>query len=131
MRTQLATYWVTTAIVVFSAGTGGAAELAGVPQNVNGLVHMGYPVYFVTIIGVWKLLGAIAVLIPRFPRLKEWAYAGIFFNMSGAAVSHAVTYDEAWHVVVTGVLALLTIVSWALRPESRTLGVLVPVNARP
>ena len=64
------------------------------------------------------------MLAPRLPRLKEWAYAGIFFNMTGAAVSHAVSGDATWHVIVTASLALLAIASWALRPQSRTLGVL-------
>jgi hypothetical protein len=79
---------------------------------------------------VWKVLGTIALLVPRFPRLKEWAYAGIFFNMTGAAVSHAVSGDASWHVIYTACLAVLTIASWALRPPSRTLGVLFPFQAR-
>jgi uncharacterized membrane protein YphA (DoxX/SURF4 family) len=124
VKAQLIAYWVATAIVAFSAGSGGIAELAGARPNIDGLVHLGYPVYFAPIIGFWKLFGAIAVLVPRFPRLKEWAYAGIFFNMSGAAASHLITHDEAWHVVVTSVLALLAMASWALRPQSRTLGCL-------
>ena len=85
-------------------------------------MHLGYPVYFITILGFWKVLGAIALLAPRFPRLKEWAYAGIFFEMTGAAASHAVRGDAAWHVVVTLGFAVLAVVSWALRPPSRTLG---------
>ena len=108
--------------------SGGAAELAHRRENIEGLILLGYPVYFVMIIGFWKILGGIALLVPGFPRLKEWAYAGIFFNMTGAAVSHAVNGDEAWHIIVTLVLALLTVASWALRPQSRTLGVLFPAR---
>lgn len=93
------------------------AELAHRPENVDGIVHLGYPVYFVTILGLWKVLGSIAVLAPRFPRLKEWAYAGIFFNMTGAAASHAVCRDATWHVAVTLTFAALSMVSWALRPQ--------------
>jgi hypothetical protein len=74
------------------------------------------------ILGVWKVLGTIALLVPGFPRLKEWAYAGIFFNMTGAAISHAVSGSETWHIYYTGFLALLTLASWALRPPSRKLG---------
>ncbi len=99
MKTKGIVYWVTTAFLAFVLLSGGAAELARRRENVEGLVHLGYPLYFVTIIGVWKVLGAIALLVPRFPRLKEWAYAGIFFNITGAAVSHAVCGDAAWHVI--------------------------------
>src|SRR2546422_550470 len=123
-------YWVTTALLSFAVVSGGAAELARRPDNVQGLVHLGYLVYFATIIGFWRVLGGLTVLAPRFPRLKEWAYAGIFFNMTGAAASHAVTGDAAWHVIVTGSLALLAVASWSLRPQSRVLGVLFPAKAR-
>jgi len=78
-----------------------------------------------TILGVWKVLGSVALLAPRFPRLKEWAYAGIFFNMTGAAISHLVVRDEAWHVYYTASVAVVSLISWALRPESRTLGTLM------
>jgi hypothetical protein len=66
--------------------------------------------------------------VPRFPRLKEWAYAGILFEMTGAAASHAMGADGAWHVIVTLLFAALTVSSWALRPQSRTLGVLLPTK---
>ena len=59
-------------------------------NNVEGIVHLGYPLYFITIIGFWKVLGAITLLAPGFPRLKEWAYAGIFFDLTGAAASCAI-----------------------------------------
>ena len=88
------------------------------------MVRLGYPVYFVSILGFWKVLGFIAILVPRFPRLKEWAYAGIFFDLTGAAVSHVATGDYgiyAFHVLATVFLAVLAIASWALRPEDRKL----------
>jgi uncharacterized membrane protein len=122
-------YWATTALLVFGMLSGGVAELARRRDNVDGIVHLGYPVYLVTVIGFWKVLGSLALLVPRFPRLKEWAYAGIFFNMTGAAASHAVCGDAAWHVMVTLIFAGLAVASWALRPESRTLGVLFPSKA--
>src|SRR5262249_56414645 len=84
--------------------------------------QLGYPVYFVMILGFWKLLGSLALVIPGLPRVKEWAYAGIFFNMTGAAVSHVVCHDAAWHVIVTLGLAALAVASWGLRPYGRTLG---------
>jgi len=108
-------------MVAFFIGSGGAAELARVPGNVQGLAQLGYPVYFATIIGFWKVLGAIGILAPRFPRLKEWAYAGIFFNMTGAAATGVFTHSATWHVIVDVVLAALTVASWALRPPSRRL----------
>jgi hypothetical protein len=116
------TYWAATGIVVFAMFSGGIAELAHQPETIDGMKQLGYPVYFVMIIGVWKLLGALALVAPRFPRVKEWAYAGIFLNMTGAAVSHLVCQSAAWHAVVTLGLAGLAVASWALRPASRTLG---------
>jgi len=126
MRARTIGYWAATAVVVFAMVGGGAAELAREPQTIQGMTHLGYPTYFVTIIGCWKLLGGVAILVPGLPRLKEWAYAGIFFNMTGAAVSHAVLGDPSWHVAVTLGLATLALVSWALRPETRTLGTILP-----
>ncbi len=125
-------YWIITGLLVFAIGSGGVAELARLPTNVEGIVHvLGYALYFLTILGLWKVLGAIALLVPRFPRLKEWAYAGIFFNVTGAAASHAAVGDYdvyAFHVLVNLFLAVLVVASWALRPESRTLGVLFPAK---
>src|SRR5262249_42155020 len=115
-------YWLTTGIVVFAMFSGGIAELAHRPETINGMTQLGYPVYFVMILGFWKLLGSLALVSPGFPRVKEWAYAGIFFNMTGAAVSHLVCHDAAWHVIVTLALAGLAVASWALRPASRSLG---------
>lgn len=115
-------YWMTTGIVVFAMTSGGIAELAQRPETIDGMKHLGYPVYFVMLIGVWKLLGSLALLAPGFPRVKEWAYAGIFFNMTGAAVSHLVCRNPVWHVPVTLGFAALAVASWALRPASRTLG---------
>ena len=82
MKTKVIAYWAATGVLSFCIGGGGAAELAQVPGNVQGLADLGYPAYFVMLIGLWKVLGAIAVLVPGFPRLKEWAYAGMFFNMT-------------------------------------------------
>ncbi len=128
MRIKLTSYWVVTAFLLFNVLAGAVAELTQQKGNVEGMIFLGYPLYFMMILGVWKVLGTIALFVPRFPRLKEWAYAGIFFNMSGAAISHAVRGDAAWHVYYTGFLAVLTIASWALRPQSRTLGSIFPAK---
>jgi uncharacterized membrane protein YphA (DoxX/SURF4 family) len=126
MRAKPIVYWTTTILVAFSM-SGGIAQLARVPGVVDGFVRvLGYPAYFVTILGVWKVLGAIAILVPRFPRLKEWAYAGIFFDLTGAAASCAAVGGQAFHIIAPLVGAVLAVVSWALRPESRVIGVLFP-----
>ena len=114
-------YWVTTGVLVFNLLSGGLAELAQLKGNADGMQELGYPLYVMTILGIWKVLGSIAMLAPGWVRLKEWAYAGAFFNLSGAAVSHIVVGDEAWHAYYTAALAILVLISWALRPESRTL----------
>ena len=81
-------YWTTTILVAFFIGSGGASQLAIPRGNGSSTVPLlGYPVYFFYILGFWKVLGAIAILVPRYPRLKEWAYAGIFFDLTGAAAS--------------------------------------------
>ena len=122
MKAKIIAYWVTTAIVAFVMLSGGIANLAHQKDTVEGMLHLGYPLYFVRILGFWKLLGGIAVLTPRFPRLKEWAYAGIFFDLSGAMASHISAGDDARHVVVPALLAVVAVASWALRPPGRVLG---------
>jgi hypothetical protein len=89
--------------------------------------------YFFAILGFWKALGAIAILVPHFPRLKEWAYAGIFFDLTGAAVSCAAVGGYGaygFHVLSPLIIAGLCVASWALRPESRTVGILFPAKSR-
>jgi uncharacterized membrane protein YphA (DoxX/SURF4 family) len=127
MKTKSIAYWITTILVAGSIGSGGMAQVAHLQQNVDGFTRiLGYPAYFVTVLGVWKVLGAIAILVPRFPRLKEWAYAGIFFDLTGAAASWAAVGGpgEAFHIVAPLVIAGFCVASWALRPQSRILGVL-------
>lgn len=82
-------------------------------------MRLGYPGYFSVDLGVWKVLGAIVVLVPRFPRLKKWAYAGMFFTMIGAALSHLAAHDSAVMLIGPLVFAVLVVVSWSLRPSSR------------
>ena len=133
MRAKNIAYWTSTVLVAFFM-SGGIAQVAHVKATVDGFVHiLGYPPYFVTILGVWKVLGAIAILVPRFPRLKEWAYAGIFFDLTGAAASNASVGGYGaygFHVIAPLLICVLTVVSWALRPESRRIGVLFPAEKR-
>lgn len=129
-------YWVTTIFTAFELLAGGVTDLihgktvlvAGDPVA-EVLAHLGYPVYLLTILGVWKILGAIALLAPRFPRLKEWAYAGTFFVYAGAVASGIGRGldDPGTFIWPPLILAVLALASWALRPQSRTLGVLLPV----
>jgi uncharacterized membrane protein YphA (DoxX/SURF4 family) len=133
MKTKPIVYWATTILVAMSIGSGGVAQVAHVKENVDGFTHvLGYPAYFVTVLGVWKVLGAIAILVPHFPRLKEWAYAGIFFDLTGAAASWAAVggSGEAFHIIAPLVIAGFCVASWALRPPSRTIGVLFPQRDR-
>jgi hypothetical protein len=124
-------YWTTTILVAFFM-SGGVAQILQFKSNPHGVVpELGYPMYFFAIIGVWKVLGAIAILVPRFPRLKEWAYAGIFFDLTGAAISCVavgVYGAYGFHVIAPLLIAVLTVASWALRPPSRTIGILFPAT---
>jgi hypothetical protein len=114
-------YWVCTGIAAFLVGSGGLAYALQVPDVVQGVVALGFPVYFVVMLGVWKALGSVAILLPRLPLLKEWAYAGITFELMGAATASFATGAEVWHVAAPLSIAGLLAVSWALRPASRRL----------
>jgi uncharacterized membrane protein YphA (DoxX/SURF4 family) len=126
LKAKLIGYWATTAVVAFVLLAGGTAELAHQRDTVEGVVHLGYPVYFTTILGFWKVLGGIALLAPGLPRLKEWAYAGTFFDLTGAVASHAACGDNVGHILAPLIFAVVTLASWALRPPSRIFGVLFP-----
>jgi uncharacterized membrane protein YphA (DoxX/SURF4 family) len=119
-------YWASTALMAAPFVLGGAIDAAAQPPALAFLAHLGYPAYFATLIGVWKVLGGLSVLAPRLPRLKEWAYAGIFFDLTGAAVSHAASGDGASRVMLPLALVAIAFASWSLRPESRKLGAAVP-----
>jgi uncharacterized membrane protein YphA (DoxX/SURF4 family) len=114
-------YWITTALVALAFVFGGAMDLTHGADMVAGMQHLGYPVYVMTILGVWKVLGGLAILAPRLPRLKEWAYAGMAFDLTGAAASHASSGDPVSKIAIPLVLLALVVASWALRPDDRTL----------
>lgn len=118
-------YWIATLWLALGMTSTGIVQLMQVQQEVDMMARIGYPAYFLTIIGVWKLLGVIAILVPRFPLLKEWAYAGFFFNMTGAVASHLFSRSEAIELFGPTLLIVLTIISWYFRPAERRL---VPVN---
>lgn len=127
IKAKKVTYWVCTALVASVMISGGFANLF-VQASIAGIVRLGYPAFFASILGVWKILGGIAILVPAVPRLKEWAYAGMIFELTGAAITDAVAGEIGGplgygaHVAAPLVIAALALVSWALRPEGRRLG---------
>lgn len=114
-------YWIATTVAAIAFAVPGALNLIHAPHIVRDMIHLGYPSYFPTILGTWKLLGAVAILLPRQPRLKEWAYAGMIFDLTGAAASRAVTGDPTTTVLVPLVITAVVGMSWALRPPDRRL----------
>jgi hypothetical protein len=118
-RWRSAGYWLATVVVVAELGLGGSWDIARISSVLDLVTQLGYPSYFLVLLGSWKLLGAVALLVPRRPLLKEWAYAGVFFVYTGAIVSHLTTGYALGEVPVLAVLTALTVLSWALRPPSR------------
>lgn len=118
-------YWISTLWLALGMISTGAVQLLKLkgngPGSVESMTHLGYPVYVVTILGVGKMLGVIAVLIPKFPLLKEWAYAGFFFLMSGAIFSHLAMRDGINEIFPALLLLILTLVSWYFRPTNRKI----------
>ena len=124
-KRQLIWYWIITAILSFCIFFGGLAQAVQAKGVVQGFKPLGYPTYFISLIGVWKVLGVIAILIPKFPLLKEWAYAGLFFAMTGAVISHIASDDVKVQIIAPIVLAVFTVLSWYLRPPDRKI---IPVR---
>ena len=112
-RRQIA-FWTATAIVLAESVAGGAGDLARQGSYYRALIHLGYPSYFTDILGAAKLLAAAVLLVPGFPRLKEWAYAGIMINMVGAAVSHIAVGDGIGDIAPPATFAVIVLVSWLL-----------------
>ncbi|WP_329476321.1 DoxX family protein [Kribbella sp. NBC_01510] len=113
-------YWVATAIVVTESAVGGTMDLLRLAPFYPMMIDLGYPSYFATILGTAKLAAAVVLLAPRLPRLKEWAYAGVMINMTGAAASNAAVHQFT-AMIAPAAFAVLTLTSWALRPRTRRL----------
>jgi uncharacterized membrane protein YphA (DoxX/SURF4 family) len=119
----IATIWLSTGMLssgilqLFKAKAEGTLS----PPGVYGITHLGYPVYLLTILGFWKILGVVALLVPRYALLKEWAYAGFFFIMSGAIFSHIAMHDPFNEIFPSVILLILTVVSWYFRPADRKI----------
>lgn len=113
-------YWIFTALAAILFVVPGAALLLRVPHFTKDMASLGYPAYFLTILGTWKLLGALAIVAPRLPRLKEWAYAGMTFDLTSAAISRVVMGDSIIKIIAPLLVAAIVLLSWRLRPADRT-----------
>lgn len=113
-------YWVATLWFTLGMGTSAVVQISKTPpEAIENMTRLGYPVYFFTILGVWKVFGLVAILAPRFPLIKEWAYAGFFFVLTGALISHLVMGDGLGDVFPSIFILALMLISWYFRPESR------------
>jgi hypothetical protein len=118
-------YWIATLWLSLGMTSTGIVQLLQVEGEVASMNRLGFPAYTSTILGFWKILGVIAILVPRFPLIKEWAYAGFFFNMSGAIFSHIVMGSPASELFGPSLLIVLMVISWKFRPAERRL---IPVT---
>ena len=117
-------YWIATLWLALGMTSTGIVQLIKMQEDVEKITHLGYPVYFLTILGIWKILGVVAILIPKYALLKEWAYAGFFFSMSGAIFSHIALADPMSEIFPSLLLLVLTAISWYFRPDDRKLQVI-------
>jgi len=114
-------YAIATAIAVAVFVGSGVANLLRLDHIANDMTRLGYPPYFMSVLGTWKVLGAIAIAAPRLSRAKEWAYAGMIFDLTGAAASRLAVADGIGAVLAPMIVALIVAVSWASRPPARML----------
>jgi len=114
-------YWIPTALFSLGLTLSGFGALTHQAPMVAGYSHLGYPLYFMTLLGAAKLLGVATLLAPGLPRLKEWAYAGFAINMVSAVYSHLASHDPVGNAVAPVVLLGLLLASWRFRPAGRTL----------
>lgn len=118
-KSKLIAYWFTTVLLTLGMLAGGIAQLLHVKWNADGIIHLGFPVYVLNILGTWKVLGVLVLLLPGLTLLKEWAYAGFFFLMTGAVVAHLASGDPFAGVIWQIIFVLLIVLSWYLRPATR------------
>jgi uncharacterized membrane protein YphA (DoxX/SURF4 family) len=121
MKSKTITFAIVTVLVCLAFAGSGIANVVHAPHIAKDMAHLGYPAYFSTVLGAWKILGALAIAVPAFPRVKEWAYAGMMFDLTGAAISRAVVGDGAAGVIPPLIVASLVVASWLLRPDGRVL----------
>ncbi len=118
-KTQKLTYWISTIFLSIGMLAGGIQQMLQIGGYNDIVTNLGYPLYLLTIIGIWKILGVIAILIPKLPLLKEWAYAGFFFVLTGAFISHFAVGQSFVESIPSTILLAATMLSWYLRPESK------------
>ncbi len=115
-------YWVSTGLLTFGMLSSGLSQITHAKYMVDIIVPLGYPLYFMYIIGIWKILGVIVILIPRFTLFKEWAYAGFFFLMTGAFISHLASGDDSVKGLIGPFMqTVFIILSWHFRPADRKI----------
>lgn len=114
-------YWIVTIFLSIGMLAGGIQQMLQIGDYNEIITKLHYPLYVLSILGVWKILGVIAILIPKFPLLKEWAYAGFFFAMSGAAISHFAVGQAFTEALPALILLAVTILSWYFRPSDRKI----------
>ncbi|MGN7454209.1 DoxX family protein [Paenibacillus pasadenensis] len=116
-------YWISTILATGLLFIGGILFIMRGEHQIEEMKHLGYSIYILTFLGIGRILGSIAIVIPRFPRLKEWAYAGFVIDLIAASASHAYAGDSPVQIASPLIFLVLIIVSWALRPPSRKLKV--------
>lgn len=120
-KSKLITFWIVTGLLSFGMLLGGTGQILRLKFNVDGIIHLGYPEYVLSILGVWKVLAVIVILIPNYQLTKEWAYAGLFFLLSGGVISHLASGDGILGALPVLVFLCLNVASWYLRPANRKI----------
>jgi uncharacterized membrane protein YphA (DoxX/SURF4 family) len=120
-KSRIIIYWITTILSAMAFMIPGIGNLTHQPHFAADMAHLGYPAYFLTVFGLWKILGAISIIAPNLKRLKEWAYAGMIFDLTGAAFSRISSHDATIMIVIPLIITSVVLASWFLRPESRKL----------
>jgi uncharacterized membrane protein YphA (DoxX/SURF4 family) len=114
-------YWIATAWLSLGMLSTGIVQVLQQEGEIAFILRLGYPMYFLTMLGIFKIMGVIAILVPRYPLLKEWAYAGFFFMMTGALLSHVAMQSPSSEILPSLLLIMLTLLSWYFRPPGRRM----------
>lgn len=120
-KTHKIIYWVATVWLATAMLASGVQQVFQMKSFADIILPLGYPLYFLTLLGTWKVLGVIAILTPGFKLIKEWAYAGFFFAMSGALFSHIASHSAIVELMPASILLIMTVLSWYFRPENRKI----------
>jgi hypothetical protein len=120
-KSKTIAFWTVTGLLAFGMLLGGTGQIFRAKFNVDGIIHLGYPEYVLSILGIWKVLAVVVILIPKYQLVKEWAYAGLFFLLSGAVISHFASGDGVLGALPAFVFMCLTVASWYLRPADRRI----------